>query len=345
MLKMNLNSIKQRFIKIYNRKKPPDEGEFLPVITEASKALLDEDRNIRPRDSDGMPGGLLNLKKYIPTIIMPDLHARMDFFLNVLFYKDGEGITSIQKLAGDELQIVCVGDGFHAESREMERWKEAHYEYLDGYSRHSHMDKEMKESMGLMEMVMETKSAFPENFHFLKGNHENISNEQGEGNYPFRKFALEGPMVASYVAKFFSEEFLRSYYIFEKQLPLFAVGKNFLISHAEPKRFFSKNEIVNYRRNPDIIEGLTWTDNNQAEHDSVLKMLEYYLGNEGMSAAYYFGGHRPVKDYYNKRADGKYIQIHNPSKFIIAQISAERDIILDHDIFELQNRTKEIIQG
>jgi len=345
LTKVNLVSIKKRLLGIYNRKRPPKEGEILPVVIKATDVLSEEDPNIRPHDSIGFPGGLIYLKKHIPTIIVPDLHARMDFFLNIVFHKDKDEITTIQKLSNDELQIVCVGDGFHAESRAATRWLKAYQEYTEEYKNHSYMDDEMRESLGLMEMVMEMKINFPSNFHFLKGNHENIANERGEGNYPFRKFAMEGEMVTAYIRNFYSEDFMLQYYIFEKHLPLLAVGKNFLISHSEPQRLFTKEEIIHYRKNHEVIEGLTWTDNNQAEENSVTQMLEYYLGKEGIENYYYFGGHRPVVDLYNQRASGRYVQIHNPSKFIIAYIQPEKKIFLREDIVELENKTEEIVRN
>ncbi len=345
MSELNLFSIKKRLLDIYNRKKPPKENDILPVIIKATDVLSEEDENIRPHDSVGFPGGLIYLKKDIPTIIVPDLHARMDFFLNILFNKDENKITNIQKLSEEKIQIVCVGDGFHAESRAMTRWLRAYQEYQEQYKNHSSMDDEMRESLGLMEMVMEAKINFPKNFHFLKGNHENISNERGEGNYPFKKFALEGEMVAAYIRKFYSDDFMLQYYIFEKHLPLLAIGKNFLVSHSEPRRLFTKEEIIHYRKNQEVVEGLTWTDNNQAEENSVVQMLEYYLDKEGIENYYYFGGHRPVADLYNQRANGRYVQIHNPSKFIIAYIQPGKKIVLREDIIELEDKTEEIVRN
>jgi hypothetical protein len=129
----------------------------------------------------------------------------------------------------------------------------------------------MMESLGLMEMVIELKMAFPNNFHFLKGNHENIANEEGFGNHPFRKFAFEGHMVARWVQTFYGKDFIDSYYEFEKNLPLFVIGRNFIISHAEPLYFFEREAIVEYRNNPDVVEGLTWTANDEADPESLIK--------------------------------------------------------------------------
>jgi hypothetical protein len=185
--------------------------------------------------------------------------------------------------------------------------------------------------------VMEAKCWFPENFHFLKGNHENITNEEGEGNHPFRKFSYEGIMVLEYVSRFYGDDFLDSYYEFEKALPLLAVGKNFLVSHAEPFRFFGREEVIEYRSNPEVTEGLTWTANNAAEQESVEEMLEEYIGCSDEDPCYYFGGHRPVNGLYNRRAGGKYVQIHNPGKFVVATIGVDEPIYLERDIKEINN--------
>ena len=162
----------------------------------------------------------------------------------------------------------------------------------------------MREGLGTMEMVMETKLAFPAHFHFLKGNHENIANEEGEGNFPFRKFALEGAMVEDYLRRFYGEETLGTWARFEKQLPLLAVGSPFLASHAEPRDFYPRDRVVGYRDDPEVVAGLTWTDNDEAEPGSVAGMLEHYLGLEA-AAARYFGGHRPIGGAYGLRADGQ----------------------------------------
>jgi hypothetical protein len=331
-----------RLVTIYRRKTPPELEEYLLLLERVNRTLDNEDRNIRPHDSQGRPGGIVYLDKTIPSIIVPDIHARMDFFLNVLLYKEA-GLSNLERLAADEIQIVCVGDGFHAEGRARERWSLAFNEYREGYRSHRYMDDEMRESLGVMQMVKEMKCTFSNNFHFLKGNHENIANEEGEGNHPFRKFSHEGIMVAEYIRRFYGEEFLKSYSAFEKRLPLLVIGRNFLVSHAEPLEFYDRESIIEYRKNPQVVEGLTWTANDDADTDSVNEMLEYYLDKEIEGPHFYFGGHRPVRGLYNRRADGRYIQIHNPDKFIMANIPEEGAIDIEEHIIEIENRIEELI--
>lgn len=333
--------LKERFREIFQRKPPPQTDDYLRVVDRANEILEHENEEIRPYDASGMPGGIVYLKRTIPTIIVPDIHARIDFFLSIMLNRDLQGSSTLEKLAQDLAQVVCVGDGFHAERRAAARWDQAFEEFRGGYKKHKHMDEEMRESLGVMEMVMEVKSAFPDNFHFLKGNHENIANEQGEGNYPFRKYAYEGHMVLEYVEKFYGEDFLDSYYTFEKNLPLLAVGKNFLVSHCEPMTFFDREMVIEYRSHPEVVEGLTWTDNGAAEKGSVIRMVEHYIDPEYRERSSYFGGHRPVRELYNQRAGGMYVQIHNPDKFIIAFIQEDKDIDLSEDIIEIE-KSREI---
>ena len=80
------NTVKDRLFKIYKRDNPPLADEYLKVLSNINSVLLSEDPQIRPYDSTGLPGGIVYLKKDIPTIIVPDIHARLDFFLNIMFY-------------------------------------------------------------------------------------------------------------------------------------------------------------------------------------------------------------------------------------------------------------------
>jgi len=279
----------------------------------------------------------------LPTIVVPDLHARMDFFLSVLAYKAEEGRKTIDLLEEGRLQIVCLGDGVHSEGRAARRWRTAMHEFQEEYRVHASMDQEMRESLGVMGMVMEVKRSFPGRFHFLKGNHENITNEMGNGNLPFRKFALEGIMTLDYMERFYGEEMIRAYALFEKELPLLAVGRGFLISHAEPCSFYNRESIIAYRRHPEVVSGLTWTDNDEAEGGSVQRMLAHYLGESESSHGWYFTGHRPVSGRYRLRAEGRLVQIHDPEKFIIAHLPVSSQIEPDRNVLEIDYHADEVV--
>jgi hypothetical protein len=327
----------KRLIEIYKRTQPPSSESYLRLLDLLEQVLENEDERVRPRDAAGRPGGILCLFPDIPTVIVPDLHARLDFFLSVMLAPLAGGRTTLEAVSRRELQVVCLGDAFHAEGRRAARWQQALAEFQSGFEKHRHMDDEMRESLGVMEMVMEMKKTFPLHFHFLKGNHENIANENGGGNFPFRKYAYEGAMVLDYVRRFYGEEFLRAYYNYEKSLPLLAIGDGFLISHAEPRKFYDTESVLNYHSRSAVVAGLTWTDNDEADRSSVRKMIEHYLPEEAWERARYFGGHRPVSDRYLTRADGRYVQIHNPQRFQVAYLAPLEAINEETCVVEIEN--------
>ena len=46
-------------------------------------------------------------------------------------------------------------------------------------------------------------------------------------------------------------------------------------------------------------------------------------------------GHWPVRGGYNLRYDGRYVQIHDPDRYVVAVLPPEQRIDLDRDIREL----------
>jgi hypothetical protein len=330
-----MQALAEKLLDIYRREEPPVREAYLETLWEVLETLGTEPDSIRPPDPEGRPGGLVLLDRGLPTIVVPDLHARMDFFLRVLASEPEKGRTAMDLLAEGRLQIVCLGDGVHSEGRAAGRWQDALQEFQEEYRVHHNMDAEMRESLGVMGMVMEVKRSFPGHFHFLKGNHENITNEMGGGNMPFRKFALEGVMTLDYMERFYGEEMVEAYALFEKELPLLAVGRGFLISHAEPRSFFDRTSLLAYRHHPEVVSGLTWTDNGEAEKGSVQRMLACYLGEEEGARGYYFTGHRPISGRYGLRAAGRLVQIHDPERFTIACLPGSSEIDLARDIRDI----------
>ncbi len=308
----------------------PDFGDLSGILDSVQDALDDESPLIRPRDSSGTPGGLVLLNPNITTILVPDLHARTGYFTS-LINMDLDGRSVLQGLIEGSLQVLCVGDGFHSEARGAGRWRRAWKEYKGGFHRHEAMDEEMREGLSLMAMVMILKTTFPGGFHFLKGNHENVANVEGEGNRPFGKYAWEGQMVRDWFLDFPGEDMLNRWADFENALPLLAVGHRFLVSHAEPRKFYPRDRLIEYRGDDELIFDFIWTGNGEAEEGSVNLMLEHYLGADDENTLY-FGGHRPVRNLYNLRAGNRYVQIHNPERYIVAVLQSGRDPDPERDI-------------
>ena len=162
--------------------------------------------------------------------------------LAALGYRPAGRQSVMELLSAGAMQFVCLGDYFHGEGRVRRRWKRAFDEFSDGFRTHTAMDEEMTESLAVLMMVASLKTTFPARVHLLKGNHEHVTNESGGGNYPFGKYAYEGAMVLDYLQLRYNDEVIARLYEFEKRLPLLAVGERFIITHAEPARFFSRED-------------------------------------------------------------------------------------------------------
>lgn len=330
---MYIKSPSRRIENILDQRNVPGSEDLEKSLNRVIPSLLDELPEIRTCGSDGKPGGLIFLKP-IPVIIVPDLHGRIEYLRALLSWiAPDSGNTVYQELSMGRLQVVCVGDGFHSESRGFLRWKDALKEFTGEYRKHRAIDEEMKENLGVMMVIMELKAAFPEYFHFLKGNHENILNEESLDNRPFRKFVYEGAMVKLWFEKFINYKTLRKYYQFEKLLPVFAVGNRFCVSHAEPRKYYERDKLIEAMVNRKIIFDLTWTANDESESGSVIKYLEEYFPGDNKSLM--FGGHRPVKDKFKARANGRYLQIHNPDEFIAVYIKKMSEFSTDRNILIL----------
>lgn len=304
---------------------------ILEALLDKSNLLLEEESSeIRPRDEAGRSGGLILLKQDLPTVVVPDLHGRYQYLIDLMRYRSN-GQPILDWLKAEKIQIVCVGDGMHSERRGLARWKEARKEYEGGFESCPAMAEEMSENFQTMALVMKLKLGFPGHFHFLKGNHENIMDEDINGNHPFAKLAAEGPMTRLYVEKFFGVDFLKQFDRFEKNLPLMARGRSFIISHSRPRARYSINDIINYRSRPDVIEGLTWTRHSAAQEGIIPELLEAFLGNE-TDQKLWVSGHTAIQDLYQFWNEEKLLEIHNPSLRTLVLIDPHKTFDPDMDI-------------
>lgn len=314
---------------IRSREIIPNVDEYRILVDTAIEAMEAVDPLLRPRDSSGNAGGLVWLPGGLPTVIIPDLHARRSFFYDILNYRYRGRTTVLDALAEGSLRVICVGDGFHSERHALFRWLTAYEEVKSNLFAGPALSAEIADSMGLMEMVMECIVAFPNHFFFLKGNHENILNDDENGNHPFRKYADEGEMFYTFFINQFGLDFTLRYAQFEQTLPLCVVGDRFMVSHAEPRHFYDEQMLIDARLQPQIIEHLTWTENGGSEEGTVQRMLASFLPD--FADSLYFGGHRPVADMYALRASNRYVQIHDPSSGTFALVPSDRPFDFDQD--------------
>ncbi len=323
-------SLRDEIVSIASSESLPEPGKLLSYVSAASEALSGVAAETRPRSPKGRPGGLFELPRDRPTLVVPDLHARTGFLLDILGGSWCAGLPTLEALEKDLVSILFLGDGFHSERNGFDRWLAAWVDYRAGQPRGQAMRAEMRDSLALMEIVMLLVSRFPRAVTFLKGNHENVLNEEGEGNHPFRKYADEGQMVLDFFIAEYGIAALTAYADFEKLLPLVARGPRFIASHAEPLRAYGVSEIVAAPGNHEIVEGLTWTGNDESAEGSVEAMLGEFL--PGVEGSAYFGGHRVIEGGYRARAGGRYFQLHDPIARSVACVPADRPFNPETDV-------------
>lgn len=319
----------------------PTHDFVFELANEVSFTLEKEKTDYRPLDDEGLAGSLLDFSKSnVPIIVIPDIHARPEFILNILNYSLPEGFlpkvrktyTVFEALHKGHINLVCVGDALHTEASTKERWELALKEVDNGLYTGPAMSLEMLAGINTICALMLLKKYYPENFHFLKGNHENIMNSSEGGDYAFRKYANEGYMVREFIHEFYGDDILYLLNCVEKSLPLVYQAAACVISHAEPKFVFTKSQIINARYYSDVVSGLTWTANDEAEEGSCKGIIQNLNEKANLEDYVYLAGHRAVTRNYNIRQNGLFIQIHNPKKQNICLVPKDRKFDPEIDI-------------
>jgi hypothetical protein len=303
---------------------------------ETYMAALDAAINIFPKNSS-----LLYLQD-LPTVIVPDLHARREMLIAILGTHFIEGSFSgrsiFELLQQGLINVVCVGDIVHSEKRS--NW----VINLDGEWTPELLDQEMTRSLGMGAIVMYLKTQYPQHFHCLRGNHDDITMELG----PYRKFVglkyddqdevveIDGKAVFTadkgesgivkewvLTREGWGLAFLDAWARFEQALPLFAQGSYYVVTHTLPLISLSAAALQAPDRPHEIVKELTSSRGiNRVAIEETLSNL-----NARENVQHWFYGHTPVSE---KKNDGKYeedlegllIRLNNPKKYVFAYVPA-----------------------
>ncbi len=313
----------------------PHHDYVFDLTSKVCEILENESTKYRPLNKNGERGSLLDfLNDELPLVVVPDIHARPFFIKNILEcslpldfvnYENQKKYTIFDALSKKLIRLVCVGDALHTERFSKERWQNAFEEFRFGIFTGPSMSKEMLLGMNTICALMKLKELFPENFHFLKGNHENIMNQTKNGDFSFRKYADEGYMTREFICEFYGDDILYLLHCVENAMPLVFVSKNCVISHAEPRIAYTKEQIINARSDGQIVADFTWTANGEAEKGSVKKIIKSLNPSANVSDYVYLAGHRTVKENYALRQNGLFIQIHNPSNQNVCLVYPNRE--------------------
>jgi Calcineurin-like phosphoesterase len=289
--------------------------------------------------------GLIHLLN-APTLIIPDLHARRGMLVDILSnpIKEGpyEGRKVFELLQKGLVNVCCVGDIMHSEER-------TNWVINDnGDWTHELLEKEMVRSLGSAAMIMYLKMQYPEHFHCLRGNHDDIVGELAKD---FRKFVglqfkndkcviVDGsPVVTSDKGEStivrdwiltrgdgWGQTFLDLWGQFDKTLPIFAKGEFYAISHTLPQRALEEAEIRDKTRLPSVT--LELTSRRGENRQAIIATLEN-LGIKD-SVKRWFYGHTHVSaetncGKYEESADGLLVRLNNHKNYVYAYVPASLD--------------------
>jgi hypothetical protein len=256
---------------------------------------------------------LVQLRRDLPTIVIPDLHGRRDYLDAVLGTRDpASGRSYLQLLHAGQVQVLCLGDVMHSETRGA-LWRRGMPEPA--------MRAEMAESLGTLKRIAELKAAFPDHFHLLRGNHDDVG-PACEGDTC--RLPLQIAATRSFLTRTLGAPLVRELAGLFSSLPLAATGKGFCASHADPMLPITRREVEagSDRASASLCRGRVASfdrlrNESRTQRGSPLQEVARALGVEPSRGEHYVHGHiwaRPMavngcEVYFGHPADRTFVRL------------------------------------
>ncbi|WP_163338350.1 metallophosphoesterase [Desulfopila sp. IMCC35008] len=188
--------------------------------------LLDHEP-MRPLTRSGKPGGILELNQDTIPVVIGDLHGQVDNLLKILcencllFHLEKKSVT-----------IIILGDAVHSETNdEME---------------------DMESSILMMDLIFTFKLAYPENFFYLRGNHDSFSEDVSKNGIS------QGVLMREQLFELRGAEYTEEMERFYRNLPYIITSRYFYGCHAAPPRTqASYDQLIHISENPTLIREVT----------------------------------------------------------------------------------------
>jgi len=234
--------------------------------------------------------GIARLRRDIPCIVIQDLHALSDQLADILL-TEVNGISLLRLLAEGKLQIVLLGDIMHSEDKElMDKVKDEFWAlnsnaevkqldfavYIEDLIKAEgkkpaglkNMFEEATRSLKAAAMVMLLKQNFKDNVVVLKGNHDNIKNEndaklpgfdtkEGYGNMYFNKYITfpgDGEAYKAFYKAVFGQEFIDAYGIWDNVMEIAATMEPVVFTHGPSWKKLTFEQVA--KRDAEAVRGL-----------------------------------------------------------------------------------------
>jgi predicted phosphodiesterase len=282
----------------------------------------------------------------LPAIVIPDIHARRGMLIAILSHSIEKGPYQGQQvfelLQKGLINVVCVGDIVHSEER-------ADWVINDnGDWTTELLDKEMIRSLGAALIIMHLKAQYPEHFHCLRGNHDDMVGELAKD---FRKFVglkfendelvflngapvITGSKGESMIVREWllsrgdgwGQAFLELWGQFDRALPILAKGTYYVVSHTLPQRPLLAADISNKHRPREITLQLT---SKRGKNKQALDETLENLGIKDTVKRWFYGHtHVPAETNggrYEEGLDGLVVRLNNQKNYVFAYVPASRD--------------------
>ncbi len=211
--------------RIYGQKIEPLPTEKALQTIKAVNALQHD--AYRPKNKMGDPGGLVEMTGNTVPVIIGDLHAQVDNFLKILSEN-----CLLDCLRMKTATLIILGDAVHSEN-------------ID------EMDKFVT-SMLIMDLIFQFKLRFPDNFFYLRGNHDSFDPEINKNGF------LQGALFREMLIEYRGAEYAEQMQIYYDKMPYIICSDTFIACHAgAPRHEISKEDLINIAENGKLAGELT----------------------------------------------------------------------------------------
>jgi hypothetical protein len=176
---------------------------------------------------DGKPGGIVDLQQRALPVIVGDLHAQVDNLLKILSENCLLGC-----LRNKSATLVLLGDAVHSENlAEME---------------------DMDSSILMMDLIFTLKLRFPENFFYLRGNHDSFDPDISKGGIS------QGVLMRDRLSRLRGEIYALEMERYYGLLPYIIKSPYFYACHAAPPRSTATlDDLVHITEHPSLMHEIT----------------------------------------------------------------------------------------
>lgn len=232
----------------------------------AVNALLVKE-SYRPKNHDGVAGGLIELSSKTSPVIVGDLHAEVNNLFKILSEN-----CLLDCLRLKTATLIILGDAVHSENV-------------------SEMDK-FASSMLMMDVIFRLKLTFPDNVFYIRGNHDSFSPDINKNGH------LQGELFEETLRETRGEEYVQEMQTFYNSLAYVVRSDDFICCHAGPPRFdIKRSDIVNIKPDSKLAKELTKNRLQRPNHLSGYSKSDVKKFRKNLKVSpktHFFVGHTPM---------------------------------------------------